>query len=92
MQTHNNKDNCDDDDDVNIGGDDGRKDGMHILAAAEVTPHTTRTDVGAGALAQHHSKPVYWDSTESAILFGFNKGENVYAGLRQRVTLLKRAL
>ena len=71
---HDNKDDCNDDNGINIGGDNSRKDGMHttfpisqnneeggeVLAAAEVTMHTTRTSVGAGhevaALAQHHTQ------------------------------------
>jgi hypothetical protein len=61
---------------------------------AEVTPHKTRSSVGAGnkvtGLVQQKSKPIYWDS--AAILFGFDEGEDVYAGLRQRVTLLKGAI
>ena len=67
------------------------EEGSEVLAVAEVTLHTTWTSVGAGdevaTLAQHQSKPVYWNSSETAI-----KGENVYAGLRQRVTLLEWAL
>jgi hypothetical protein len=35
------------------------------------------------------SKPVYWDLPKAAILFGFNKGEDVYVRLKERVTLLK---
>jgi len=99
---HDNKDDCNDDNGINIGGDDSRKDGMHttfpisqnneeggeVLAAAEVITHATRT---SGELAMRWP---LWHSTtpEAAILFGYNKGENVYAGLRQRVTLLKGAL
>ena len=38
------------------------------------------------------NKPVYWDSTEAAKLFGFNKGEDMYNKLGERVTLLKGAI
>ncbi len=39
-----------------------------------------------------HSKPVYWDLPKAAILFVFNEGEDVYVRLKERMTLLKRAL
>ncbi len=85
---HDIKDNCDNNDGINIGSDRG-DDGMHptffpitqnngeggeVLALAEVTPHRTRSGMGAydEVAAANNKLMSYWDSPEAAILFGFN--------------------
>ena len=74
----------------NGGGGGEEEGGDNLGPIAVVTPHRIiqRGDVSLG----NSNKPVYWDSPEAAILFGFNEGDDVYNKLGERVTLLKGAL
>ena len=65
-------------------GRGGKDEGGGNSAPIAVTPH--RMIQGGVTLS---NKPVYWDSSEAAKLFGFNQGEDVHNKLGERVTLLK---
>jgi hypothetical protein len=91
---HGNKDNPNDSTKNNAGGNGGgggdvEEGGGNLGPIAVVTPHSRIIRRGGVALS---NKPVYWDSPKAAKLFGFNKGEDVYNKLGERVTLLKGAL
>jgi hypothetical protein len=70
--------------DAHNQGGGGEEEGSDNLAPAEVTPHKI-----SRCTVRDCSKPLYLDSLEAAILFGFNEGEDVYVRLKQRVTFLK---
>ena len=42
--------------------------------------------------AQFEERPIWWESTDAAILFGFEHGDDVMSGLEDRIKLLKYAV
>ncbi len=89
---HGNKDNPNDGNKNksggNGGGGGGEEESGGNLGPIAVTPYRMIRRGGVSL----SNKPVYWDSPEVAKLFGFNKGEDVYNKLGERVTLLKGAI
>jgi hypothetical protein len=41
---------------------------------------------------QFDERPIYWESPEAAILFGFEHGDDVVEGLHERINILKYAV